>query len=122
MQKGYTNYNTTLTGQNAEQLAALRLSKQGYNILARNYRASRSEIDIIADYMGTIVFVEVKMRKSSAFGYPEQSVTAKKEEMVRRGAEAWMYENNWNGMIRFDIVAIEGEGLSPVFTHFEDAF
>ena len=109
-------------GREAEQLAADVLARKGYHIIASNYRHKRSEIDIIAQNGLFVVFVEVKMRISNAFGYPEEAVTEKKAETVRRGAEGWMTENNFSGPIRFDIIAVEGTGPTARITHFEDAF
>jgi putative endonuclease len=109
------------TGQSGEQAAAMFLSKHGYTILQRNYRYKRAEIDIIALKDKVMVFVEVKTRTSSIFGYPELSVGPKKEAQVLAAAEEYICKTNWQQEIRFDIIAIT---LSPKYElhHIEDAF
>ncbi len=66
------------TGQRGEQAAVMYLYQQGYTILHKNYRYKRAEIDIIALKEMVMVFVEVKTRTSSIFGYPELAVGPKK--------------------------------------------
>ena len=93
----------------------------GYEIIERNYRYKHSEIDLIAKNNGFLVFVEVKTRKSTKFGQPEQFVTPHQEAKIREGAEEFILKANWEGPIRFDIVSIV-TGRSVSVTHFEDAF
>jgi putative endonuclease len=108
-----------VSGQKAEKKAALFLQEKGYEILERNYRYKRSEIDIIARKENTLVFVEVKYRSKNSYGNPEASVDEKKETQVLNGAENYIFEKDWNGEIRFDIISILS---SHVIEHFEDAF
>ncbi|MDH5475903.1 MAG: YraN family protein [Cyclobacteriaceae bacterium] len=112
--------NKTKIGAKAERHAASYLISRGYEIIANNYRYKRSEIDIIAEIGDIIVFVEVKSRSNRGFGNPEASVNEKKEQKVIEGAENFIYERNWNGRIRFDIIAIDLK--TDEITHFEDAF
>jgi putative endonuclease len=107
------------SGQQAEEKAALFLTEKGYEILERNYRYRRSEIDIIAKKKNLIVFVEVKYRSGNAFGEPEGSVDEKKEAQVLLGAENYVFEKDWHGDIRFDIISILS---NRSIEHFEDAF
>jgi putative endonuclease len=109
------------TGQSGEQAAVKYLIEQGYTILQRNYRYKRAEIDIIALKDTVMVFVEVKTRTSSVFGYPELSVGLKKEGQVLSAAEDYILKSKWESDIRFDIIAIT---LSPKYElhHIEDAF
>lgn len=90
-------------------------------MLATNYRAGRGEIDIIAQLDDTLVFVEVKARSSSHFGYPEEAVTQKKADKLIETAETYLYEKDWKGPIRFDIVAVDLRHPDGI-EHFEDAF
>ena len=108
-----------LSGKLGEDLAAAYLSEKGYIILSRNYRYKKSEIDIIAIYNNTLIFIEVKFRKNNTFGNPEAFVTAKKESMILMGAENYIFENKWKGKIRFDIVSLTSK---ENLVHFEDAF
>lgn len=108
------------TGKEGEEIAALHLLKNGYTILARNFRCKKSEIDIIAQKDKTIVFVEVKTRTNGFFQEPELSVTRSKQKQITLGANFYIQENNIDIDIRFDIVAIT---LSPFrLNHIEDAF
>ena len=61
------------TGELGEQIAARHLAAAGYEIVERNYRTPHGEIDLICDHAGTLAFVEVRTRRPSRFGSPEQS-------------------------------------------------
>jgi putative endonuclease len=109
------------TGNKGEELATDFLLGKGYQIIARNYRYKHSEIDLIVRKSNLIVFVEVKTRSSSSFGEPEAFVDRRKATKIFEGADQYVYENNWNGNIRFDIVSVK-VGDRPEVAHFEDAF
>lgn len=106
----------------AENLAADFLKQQGYEIVARNYRYQRSEIDLIVRKENWLVFVEVKMRSSDAFGYPEEFVDYRKAKNIVFGAEQYTFEHNYEGNVRYDVVAISLRNGKPEIRHFEDAF
>jgi len=109
-------------GKDAENLAADFLAEQGYEIVERNFRYKRSEIDLIVRKDNWLIFVEVKMRSSDAFGYPEEFVDYKKAKNIVYGAEQYTYDNNYNGNVRYDVVAISMKNGEPEIRHFEDAF
>ncbi|MBL7861245.1 MAG: YraN family protein [Cyclobacteriaceae bacterium] len=109
-------------GMEAENLAADFLKQQGYEIVARNYRYQRSEIDLIVRKENWLVFVEVKMRSSDAFGYPEEFVDYRKAKNIVFGAEQYTFEHNYEGNVRYDVVAISLRNGKPEIRHFEDAF
>lgn len=110
-------------GKYGEDLAVALMQKQGYTIRERNYRYKRGEIDIIAQTTDTLVFVEVKLRSSDSFGLPEESVSENQQNLIMQTAEQYIEETDWEGDIRFDIVAIELKPQqSPQITYFEDAF
>lgn len=111
-----------LKGKEAENLAADFLKQQGYEIVARNYRYQRSEIDLIVRKENWLVFVEVKMRSSDAFGYPEEFVDYRKAKNIVFGAEQYTFEQNYEGNVRYDVVAISMRNGKPEIRHFEDAF
>jgi len=113
--------NNTELGKEGEKIAADYLSNQGYDILVFNYRYKRAEVDLIAQKDEIIIFVEVKMRSSTGFGYPEEAVSDKKAELIMEAAEHYMYETNWKGKLRFDIIAIL-KGKNEEIMHLEDAF
>ena len=104
-----------------EGFAAEYLFQIGYKILERNYRYKRSEIDLIALERKTLVFVEVKYRRVSQFGYPEQFVSEKQMERIREAATYYLQEKNYSDMlIRFDIIAILAKKEN--IEHIKDAF
>lgn len=106
------------TGSDGEGAAAEYLVSKGYEILERNYRYSRAEIDLIVKIKNWLVFVEVKTRTSSAFGFPEEFVDRAKEELILMAAENYIDKINWEGNVRYDIISI----LKGEIMHFEDAF
>ena len=109
-------------GKLGEDRAAAHLIEKGYEILARNYRYKQSEIDIICQKNGLLVFVEVKTRSSRGFGEPESFVSQSQQAAIHRAAEAYMDEINWPGDLRFDIIAIVKNRDSEELEHLEDAF
>ena len=109
------------TGAKGEQLAAKSLEDNGYEVLEVNYRYKHAEIDIIAKKEGLLIFVEVKTRTKINFGYPEEAVDEKKALKVNEGAEQFIYENDWTGDVRFDIISVVN-GAKIEIKHFEDAF
>ncbi|PKN17125.1 MAG: YraN family protein [Deltaproteobacteria bacterium HGW-Deltaproteobacteria-6] len=95
------------TGKKGENLAADFLKKSGYKIVEVNYRCPIGEIDIVARDQKEMVFVEVKARKSSALGYPEEAVGIKKQKKMSQLARWYLQEKKINDTdARFDVVAI----------------
>ncbi len=110
-------------GKFGEELAAKYLVSRGYRILLRNYRLRTGEIDIICTQNDTIVFVEVKARRSCRFGTPEEAVTKKKMEHIRQTAFAYLAEQNIRyKSMRFDVIAIWLQEDPPRINHIEAAF
>ncbi|HJX70582.1 MAG TPA: YraN family protein [Bacteroidales bacterium] len=93
-------------GREGEQLAAKFLQEKGYNILETNWRYRHKEIDIIAVRDNEIVFVEVKTRKNTDFGYPEEAVDCNKQKHLIDAAEAYMIDKNLDLNARFDVISI----------------
>ena len=96
------------TGNRGERLAVSHLLSNGYSVLERNFRSKGGEVDIVAkDKDSTIVFVEVKSRKSLIFGLPQMAVTPRKQRQISKGALTWLSKNNLhNNAARFDVIAI----------------
>jgi putative endonuclease len=109
-------------GKDAEDQAANFLIKQGYEIVARNYRYKQLEIDLIVRKEKWLVFVEVKMRSSDAFGYPEEFVNYQKAKNIVTAAEQYTFDKKYDGNVRYDVVAISMRNGVPDIKHFEDAF
>ncbi len=89
-------------------MAAGFLKKQGYHILQTNYRCPEGEVDIVARDKDCLVFVEVRAKRSSAFGSPEESITPAKMDRLRRVAAHYRQTHDdipdsW----RIDVVAVE---------------
>ena len=108
------------TGNKGEDLAAEFLVGKGWQILNRNFRFGYCEIDIIARKENWILFVEVKTRSCSYYGYPEEFVSSQQANCIFRAADEFVHRINWHGHIRFDIISII-PGVPPEVTHFEDA-
>lgn len=108
-------------GDIGEELAADTLKKKGYKILARQYRCQYGEIDLVCQFKNEIVFVEVKSRHDSIFGYPEDSVTQTKRRHLAACAEAYLDAHHLTQVPwRVDVVAIEFDYHPPKISHFED--
>ena len=106
-------------GNQGEDLAARFLARKGFEILDRNYRFGRAEIDLIAKNKQTLVFVEVKWRSNLSFGYP--FVSKEQQQRIMDAAEEYQYNKGWKGPIRFDIISIVSNKAGTSITHFEDA-
>jgi len=107
-------------GRWGEQAAAEYLERKGYTVLARNFRAERGEVDIIARQGNVLVFVEVKARSSNRYGYPEYSVSPKKRQHLLSAAEKYILEHPEFSTWRVDVIAVEGETGEVVIRHFEN--
>ena len=111
------------TGDVGEEIAADWLQQKGYSVLYRNWRYGRSEVDIVAQINDILVFVEVKTRSSTHFGYPEQFVTSAKESFLLRAADGFRDQFQYVGELRFDVIAITYPPVgSPEIHHVVDAF
>ena len=98
--------NNKILGNAGEDLACRYLQKRGYEILERNKHYSRfCEIDIIAKYKNTVVFVEVKTRKNNDFGLPVEAVTKTKYENLKKGVQFYLSENKVKDY-RIDVISI----------------
>ena len=114
------------TGDRGEEVAAVHLEEKGYVILDRNYRFQLHELDLVchAPGDGMIVFVEVKTRRGSRFGRPEEAVDDDKQASIRLAAEAYLHERRLErARCRFDVVSVLlARGRKPVVQHIKFAF
>ena len=101
-----------------EQTAALHLMHQDYQILERNWRFRHLEIDIIAEYLGEIVFVEVKTRRDGSLSSPLGAVTPAKMYRLSLAANSFIRCHQVTMNVRFDIIGIVGQDI----VHVENAF
>lgn len=113
-------------GDEGEELAVELLVNKGYEIIKRNYRFGKGELDIIAKDPNEegLVFIEVKSRKSLEYGYPEESITKSKIKQLKRIAELYLFENDIKEILcRFDVIAIlMPPGEKPQIQHYVNAF
>ena len=113
----------TRLGNEGERIAATHLTERGYHILERNFRCRGGEVDLIALDGATLVFVEVKLRRSLARGAPVEAVTPVKESRVRKAAQVYLaYSGRVFTRLRFDVVSIMKSGKKTDITHLKAAF
>lgn len=108
-------------GDNAEDNACNFLKREGFTILERNFRSRNGEIDIIAHDRNTIVFVEVKYRRSTTHGEPYESVTRNKQEKIIKTALYYLQgHSKFSDMnCRFDVISIHQENIDWLKNAFE---
>lgn len=107
-------------GKKGEVLAAAWLTQQGYEILDRNWRQGRYEVDIIARLDGITHFIEVKSAQTNGsqtipeYGYPEERVDNRKIRNLMKGAAAWLYRFPGSKRVQYDVlsVMVSGDGSS----------
>lgn len=108
-----------------EELAARRLTSAGWEVVERNFRWGRREVDLIARRGDILAFVEVKTRAGSGYGAPQEAVTRLKRREIEAVARFYLARLGQPDVdVRFDVVAIVVDGWRRVvgFTHIEDAW
>jgi putative endonuclease len=98
-------------GQWGEALAATYLQRKGYGIIATNWRCTAGEIDLIATDGQTLVFVEVRTRRSAVSGLAEESIDRRKQRRLVRLVQSYLHhldiaQTPWLGPWRIDVVAV----------------
>ena len=101
-------------GAQAEALAARYLERQGLAIVARNVRSRFGEIDVIARDGETLVFVEVRLRRSSRFGGASESITAAKRARLVAAAETYLATLARTPPCRIDAILLDGLDASRI--------
>jgi putative endonuclease len=112
-------------GDRGEDAAAKFLKRQGFHILARGLDSPLGELDIVAVDGRTVVFVEVKTRRSDDAGRPSEAIDQRKEQRMTQAALAYLKSNRLlNYSARFDVVAImwPDDARKPMIEHFKNAF
>ena len=105
-----------------EQTAALHLMHQDYQILERNWRFRHLEIDIIAEYLGEIVFVEVKTRSGGDFREARAAVHYDKRRHIMDAAQVYLRQNRLDNIWRYDVITIIGNAARYRLRHEQRAF
>lgn len=90
-----------------ESVAALQLEADGYRIVARNWRCSQGEVDLIAQTGEELVFVEVKTRRGRDMGSPEEGLTPAKQKKLMKLAQLYVAEHDLDVDWRIDLIAVE---------------
>lgn len=109
-------------GMDGEAQAAAYLRQQGYEILCRNFRYQRAEIDILARRGTTLVVVEVKTRTNHFYEALSDTVSKKKIARLVRAADYFVRERGLEVEVRFDIIQLTGTPGRYALIHWEDAF
>jgi putative endonuclease len=109
-------------GELGEDLAVEELEKNGYEIVERNWRYKKAEIDIIARKNEVLAIVEVKTRSSDYFGDPQDFVRSKKIKMLVEAVNEYVVSKDLDVEVRFDIIAIIINQNKLTLEHLEDAF
>ncbi|MDE0573413.1 YraN family protein [Demequina sp. B12] len=96
-----------LVGRYGEDVACRWMEKQGWTVLERNWRCARGEIDAIALDRDTVVIAEVKTRRSTTAGTPQEAVTVRKVQRLRALAGMWLQHSGrtWRE-VRIDVIAV----------------
>jgi len=109
-------------GKKGEQLAVDFLIENSYDIVERNYRFDKAEVDIIAKKDDILAIVEVKTRSSLDFGNPQDFVKPKQIKNLVKAVDEYVTENDLDVEVRFDIIAIVKENKTYNIEHLENAF
>jgi putative endonuclease len=112
-------------GKFGEDIASKYLEEKGYKIKERNYRTFLGEIDIIAEYKGSIIFVEVKTRRSDKFGYPEEAINFNKQQKIIKNTLCYLAKYNlWKNNYCIDVILVSISNNKDVkrIKHIKDAF
>lgn len=110
-------------GRLGESIAVGHLKKNGYRILARNYRNRFGEIDIIARHRDVIVFVEVKARSSASFGSSKYAVDRNKQKKISMIALGYLKQTrSMEAKARFDVVCVDSGSGGPRVEIIANAF
>ncbi|MBT8245981.1 MAG: endonuclease [Winogradskyella sp.] len=109
-------------GKKGEQLAVDFLIENNYDIVERNYRFEKAEVDIIAQKKDILAVVEVKTRSTIDFGNPQDFVKPKQIKNLVKAVDEYVTVNNLDVEVRFDIIAIVKENRYFKIEHLENAF
>ncbi len=100
-------------GTEKEEQAVKFLAEKGLKIIERNYYFPGGELDVIGRDGEYLVFIEVKYRKNTAYGFPEEAVTSGKQKKLVLGAKRYLYERRISDETpcRFDVISVCGEEI-----------
>ncbi|MBQ9215616.1 MAG: YraN family protein [Prevotella sp.] len=108
-------------GKWGEDLAADYLQRRGYEILERDWRSGRIDLDIVAREGSTLVIVEVKTRRNRLYGDPEEAVDYRKRKSLQSAINHYAKSHHMGAAVRFDIISVVGMiGTTPEIDHIKD--
>ena len=108
-------------GRKAERAAATYLEMRGYQILERNWRRPRCEIDVVAQKDDAVYFVEVKYRRDDGQGGGLEAITPTKLKQMRYAATSWLAETKWRGPSQLAAIELSGPNYT-VLSFIDDVF
>jgi len=115
--------NRRASGHDAEELACDYLTSRGLRLLARNFHCRGGEIDLIMQHGDSLVFIEVRYRRHTAYGRAAETVSPHKQSRIIRCARYYLTRHRcWNAAVRFDVVGIEGKPGEQQVEWISDAF
>ncbi|MFD0834608.1 YraN family protein [Mariniflexile aquimaris] len=109
-------------GKKGEQLAVNFLLENSYDIIERNYRFDKAEVDIIAQKDNILAIIEVKTRSTIEFGNPQDFVKPGQIQRLVKAVDEYVNTNGLDVEVRFDIIAIVKNGKNYEIEHLKDAF
>ena len=123
IKRGKKIVNTKTVGNEGENRAAEYLVSKGFEIIERNWRTNRGEIDIIAFKNDILVFVEVKTLPNGTLDMIQRELNNQKRQRILKTSKRFLLNHRQysNSYVRFDVIVIDMPGLEPVY-HIENAF
>jgi putative endonuclease len=116
-------------GNLGEERAQAYLRSKGFHIRHVNWhnltpsgKIGNLELDIVAEKDGWLVVVEVKTRSTANFEHPEEAITKKKIRNIINATHEYIFQFDWQGETRFDVISVIPHGQDFLIEHIEDAF
>ena len=109
-------------GELGEKRAQEYLRSKGFNILHTNWQSGKLELDIVAEKDGQLVVVEVKTRSTETFEHPQEAITNRKIRNIINATHDYIFQFDWQGETRFDVISVIPHGSDFTIEHIEDAF
>lgn len=109
-------------GELGEKRAQAYLASKGFHIRHINWKAGKLELDVVAEKDGWLVVIEVKTRSTETFEHPQEAITNRKIRNIINATEEYIFQFNWQGETRFDVISVVPHGQSFIIEHIEDAF
>lgn len=109
-------------GKAGEETAIRFLQEKGYLIRHRNWRSGKKELDIVAEYQGELVIIEVKTRRNNHFGKPEDCINEQKIRRIVSSTDAYLRKFSLDLPVRFDIISLIGIKEPLKIEHIINAF